>query len=216
MGHISTLKLHQLRYGELSDADTQTLQAHLDACAQCTARLTAQSNHREAFALQPMPPALLQTAPWWQRGLAWLKKPLILAPIVAAAAALLIVTSPTERSKGSSDIEILVDYGGEPVVLQAGEAIRPGDRLQLRIPPGEWVEVWVGDGEQWLGSFPVEPSHQWQLVPFSLEVDSAPGSEHIAVLLSNHILQAEEADDALDGDALGGVEIERIILHKEL
>ncbi|MFT5683957.1 MAG: hypothetical protein ACI8RZ_004889, partial [Myxococcota bacterium] len=56
----------------------------------------------------------------------------------------------------------------------------------------------------------------WQLVPFSLEVDEAPGPEQIAVVLSNHRINEDEAHDALSGEDLGGIEIQMITLPKEL
>jgi hypothetical protein len=215
MGHISTLKLHRLRYGELSHDEQATLRDHLAGCETCASRLSAQDNHRAAFELMPVPPAIAQATSspglWARLTRGWL-----IAPLLVAAAALLILSPEilkTERIKGNHGIEILVeDYG----VLEQGEAIRPGDRIQLRIPPGEWVEVWVGDGESWLGSFPVQPSARWQLVPFSLEVDEAPGPERLVVLLANHTISEDEARDALSGESPGGIELEMITLPKEL
>ena len=218
MGHISTLKLHQLRYGELSESEQSQLREHLAVCPHCRARLQAMENHRAAFELMPVPEAIHTAArpSLWQR----LARPAVLSPFLAAAMAMLfVIQSPplTERTKGdrNKDIEILVEDVGV-LDLAEGDAIRPGDRIQLRIPPGEWVEVWVGDGESWLGGFPVQPSKTWQLVPFSLEVDDAPGAEQIVVLLSNHPIDEGEASDALDGDSSGGIEVEYITLPKEL
>lgn len=37
--HISTLKLHQLRYGELSGAELEAVRTHLAGCDHCAARL---------------------------------------------------------------------------------------------------------------------------------------------------------------------------------
>jgi hypothetical protein len=217
MGHISTLKLHQLRYGELSHAEEVKLRSHLDTCQHCAARLAAQDNHRAAFELMPIPQALQAPAvpSLWRR---ILQRPL-LAPALLAALALLIAVpqssllTPDILTKGSGEIEILVEDHG---VLDVGESIRPGDRIQLRIPAGDWVEVWVGDGEEWLGRFQVHSSERYQLVPFSLKVDASPGPEQLVVLLSNHPVEHHEAERARTGSDLDGIELRSLTLDKEL
>ena len=217
MGHISTLKLHQLRYGELSAEEEAQLRSHLASCQQCAARLAAQENQRAAFELMPIPAALQPPAApsIWQR----LTQRPLLAPVLLAALVLLVFAPQSVRltpdilTKGSGEIEILVEDHG---VLYVGESIRPGDRIQLRIPPGEWVEVWVGDSDGWLGSFPVHPSERYQLVPFSLRVDENPGPEKLVVLLSNHPVEDSEASRARSGEDLGGIELRSLTLHKEL
>jgi len=216
MGHISTLRLHKLRYGELDPEEQAEVMRHLSNCEACSSRLSAQENHRAAFELMPVPEAIqaLSTPSVWQR----LSRGWLLAPVLAAALAL-VVLSPVTRdgvsTKGASDIEILVEDLGV-FARDEGDVIRPGDRIQLRIPPGEWVEVWVGDGTTWLGGFPVTPSEAWQLVPFSLEVDEAPGPEQLVVLLTNHQLSEAEAHTALSSDDLSGIEIQALTLPKEL
>lgn len=216
MGHISTLKLHKLRYGELSPDEQAEVKLHLSDCETCSSRLGAQENHRAAFELMPIPEALLAAGEpsLWQR----LSRGWFIAPLLVAALALFMISPDAldgVNTKGSRDIEILVEDLGV-FDRDEGDVIRPGDRIQLRIPPGEWVEVWVGDGEAWLGGFPVEPSEAWQLVPFSLEVDEAPGPEQLVVLLTNHPISEDEAHDALSGDDLGGIEVQTITLPKEL
>lgn len=221
MGHISTIKLHKLRYGELSDDEQAQVHSHLAQCDRCTDRLSAQENHRAAFELMPVPDAIANIQPeapsLWRR----LLSGYAVAPLLVAALALFFINPAglfdADRKKGNEnpDIEVLVEALGDKPLVE-GEAIRPGDRIQLRIPPGEWVEVWVGDGEDWLGSFPVHPSHRWELVPFSLTVDEAPGPERIVVVLANHPIDEEEAFDALSDDDLGGIEVQTLVIPKEL
>lgn len=226
--HISTLKLHQLRYGELSAAEEQILRTHVVGCARCTARLQAQEGERAAFVVTPVPEAIRALAAAEaeaERGgvlgrlRAWLRQPLwagggLAMAAAAAMAMVVVVSSPGIRTKGDSEgIEVLVENFG--VLDEDVDSIRPGDRLQLRIPPGDWEQVWVGDEGAWLGSFPVSPSKSWQLMPFSLEVDEQPGPEEIVVVLANHPLTAQEADAALAGRPLGGVEVHLLQLRKE-
>jgi hypothetical protein len=216
MGHISTLRLHRLRYGELRPDEEAEVMLHLSDCETCSSRLSAQENHRAAFELMPVPAAIQATSTpsLWQR----LSRGWLLAPALVAALSLFVLspaTRPGVNTKGASDIEILVEDLGV-FALDEGDVIRPGDRIQLRIPPGEWVEVWVGDGTAWLGGFPVTPSETWQLVPFSLEVDEAPGPEQLVVLLTNHPLSEDEALEALSDDDRSGIVVHAIALPKEL
>ena len=216
MGHISTLRLHKLRYGELEPDEEAEVMRHLSDCKTCSSRLSAQENHRAAFELMPLPEAIqaLSTPSLWQS----MSRGWMLVPVLVAALALFMISPATRdgvNTKGTDDIEILVEDLGV-FALDEGDVIRPGDRIQLRIPPGEWVEVWVGDGTTWLGGFPVTPSEAWQLVPFSLEVDQAPGPEQLVVLLTNHRLSEDEAHTALSHDDLSGIEIQTLTLPKEL
>jgi hypothetical protein len=221
MDHISTLTLHKLRYNELDPAESEATRAHIRSCERCSGRLAVLDNQRAAFELEPMPPALRALAEKersspWQRLLGFMRQPAALG-ILAAAAGLMLVVSlgdglPGERSKGDEISEVIVEGIG---VLGEGQAIRAGDRLQLRVPPGDWEQVWIGDGESLLAPFPMAPSDRWQLVPFSLEVDDVGTSEHIVIVLSNHPLELEEAEDAMDGATLGGVAVQQLVLPKE-
>lgn len=220
MDHVSTLVLYQLRSGEL-DAETEaTVRAHMSSCARCQARLRQIENARAAFELEPMPPSIQRLAarPHRQSRLVQLlRSPVLLMGLAAAAALLLLVLPagedrPPERRKGSVRAEVLVEGLG---VLSEGQSIQPGDRLQLRVPPGDWEQVWLGDGEALLATYPMSPSQKWELIPIALEVDSDGDSEHIVLVLSNHSLTEEEAEHAVAGDALGGVQVQEWLLPKE-
>lgn len=56
--HISTLKLHQLRLGEIAGEAAEPLKAHLATCALCQARAGHQQANRAAFESMPEPLAL--------------------------------------------------------------------------------------------------------------------------------------------------------------
>lgn len=70
MTHIHTLKLHQLRLGELAPAEEGRLRAHLAECADCSARLRHQQALRQEFLRSLVPEALQSGArraqPWWR------------------------------------------------------------------------------------------------------------------------------------------------------
>jgi hypothetical protein len=93
MNHIHTLKLHQLRLGELAPAEEGRLRAHLATCAQCTARLKHQQELRQEFLREPMPDALRPRRPLWERVRGWLPG-VALIPAAAAVALVLNVRPP--------------------------------------------------------------------------------------------------------------------------
>jgi hypothetical protein len=115
------------------------------------------------------------------------------------------------RSKGGGAIEILVDGRGW---LAPGEAIHPGERLQIRVPAGPPGEVWLGDGEHVLGHFAVAAARP-ALSPFALRVDAAPGDEVLVVVRSTSPIGDRTAQVAMDGGKLDGVQVTRLHLPKE-
>lgn len=220
MDHVSTLTLYQLCSGELASEVEASVRAHIDSCGRCQARLRQIHNERAAFELEPMPLSIQRLSGRQRRRsrlVRVLRSPVLIGGLAAAAAVLLAVLLPSEessssRSKGDERAAVLVEGLG---VLVAGQAIQPGDRLQLRIPPGDWEQVWLGDGESMLATYPMVPSQKWELVPVALEVDSEGDSEHIVLVLSNHSLTEEEAEHAAAGDEMGGVQVQEWILPKE-
>lgn len=85
MSHVNTLKLHQLRLGELSPAEERALHAHLAECALCAARLHHQQAERLAFSREPMPAALEPKPSWIERLRGWLFPGAVLVPATLAA-----------------------------------------------------------------------------------------------------------------------------------
>lgn len=115
------------------------------------------------------------------------------------------------RSKGAGVIEILVDGRGW---LAPGEAIHPGERLQVRVPAGPPGEVWLGDGDAVLGHFAVAAARP-TLSPFALRVDAAPGDEVLVVVRSTSPIGGRTAQAAMNGGKLDGVQVTRLHLPKE-
>lgn len=87
MSHINTLKLHQLRLGELAPAEEGRLRAHLNGCDTCTARMRTQQALRQEFLKAPFPDALQPRAQGWRRWLIWLPA----ASLIPAALAVLFL-----------------------------------------------------------------------------------------------------------------------------
>lgn len=216
-GHLSTLTLHQLRYGELDGPQARAAQAHLEGCEECRSRHQSQLAFRRAFEVKAPPLALPQARPsLWERAQAWLRWAPV--PVLVAALALVAVrvAAPdadpdATRLKGDGEVVVLVEDHG---VLDPGEAIRPGDRIQLRIPAGLGAEAWVGDADGLIGRFPLDPD-QPTLSPFALTVDGQAGDEELVVVLSREPLDRQAAQAAASGRRMSGVEVRRIALQKE-
>ena len=217
MSHVSTLTLHRLRYGELDGSEVRSVRGHIDACDACRARLQAQEAHRAAFVAAPVPDAIRALRPkarrpWWQLA--------GLPALAVAAAALLFVALPdggdgVRLKGGGGDVEVLVQSGGagDAHVWASGEALRAGDRVQVRVPPGPWSHAWLSDGRELIADFEVSRGRA-TLAPFSLELDGAPGDERLVLILSEDPLGEAAARAALTGPPPSGVTVQRLTLTK--
>ena len=94
--HISSLKLHRMRYGELSSEEVGAVRSHVDGCEQCTTRLQNQEHHRAAFEVEPVPetptpePEVVEAPPPMASNkiLVWV---ILVAAIAIAATAVIIL-----------------------------------------------------------------------------------------------------------------------------
>ncbi len=214
--HPSTLLLHRHRYGELSGAEEADLKAHLDGCKACSARLVSQQNHRAAFALQAVPKAIAELgtskarAPWWR---------FLFAPVLVAAAALLVVqmpgtseTDPSQapldesvRTKGAAvGLEAWLDTEPAARALGQGDEVVPGDTIQLRYrdKEGGFVSFAGMDGDgavEVYGVVPAEPSPEWHNAPFALTLDDSPGPQRFYAVFTYDRPSDEQVVDALLG-----------------
>ena len=110
------------------------------------------------------------------------------------------------RIKGhESRVDVLVEGRG---LLDAGELLHAGDRVQLRLPAGPYVEAWVSDGEKVLGRFDAYADRP-SLAPFALTLDDQPGEDRVVLLLA-----AAAAQKALNGEVVTGVEQVTVRLPK--
>ena len=211
--HPNTLTLHRLRYGELSGDEELALRAHLDGCPDCADRLRSQENHRAAFALQPVPPAIAalgakpEKRPWWR--LAWVPA------LLVAAAALFVVQVPTTtegelteeiRTKGAGvGLEAWLDTEPAARALSDGDEVEPGDTIQLRFRDreGGWVSFAGMDGRgdvEVYGSLPAEASPEWRNAPFALTLDDSPGPQRFYAVFTFD----RPSDHAVERALLGG------------
>jgi hypothetical protein len=198
MTHISTLKLHQLRYGELDAHARAPLDAHLAACAACAARLSHQDDTRAAFVRAPVPAAFLPRPTWWER-LGALRAALVLLPVLAAGLFVLrgvptmgapTVEAPTERLKGGRPLlEAWVQTADSARPLYTGERLRSGTRVQLKYDAGPHRFVTIA-GRDARGTVEVYGTLHatgpgLTTAPFALTLDDTKGEQAFFAILTD-------------------------------
>lgn len=132
-------------------AQDRVVDAHLEGCAECQARLLAARGAAQAF-LARNPPVLSAEKLLATRGRRWFSWP---AASMATAAALvvlvLVLAKPTAEpilDKGGPDLSFSVERGGVSRPGIDGEVLAPGDGLRLRLIPAHFrrAVVTVVDG----------------------------------------------------------------------
>jgi len=220
ISHLSTLKLHQLRSGELDADQARDARAHLDACATCAQRLRHQERVRAEFVLRPMPPAFAApsrpSASWWR----WA------VPLLAAAAALgLLVVPPSSdgiRTRGRAPaLELWVATDSAPRLLLEGESLGAGDRVGIKFDPAGATHVaFAGrdhrDVVEVFGVIAVDPARATGLqnAPFGLELDDAPGEQEFFLVASDRPLDEGLVKRAVRS-GVPGVRVERMAVAKQ-
>ncbi|TNE92281.1 MAG: hypothetical protein EP330_02135 [Deltaproteobacteria bacterium] len=224
MSHLSTLKLHALRYGELEPAEEAEAKAHLETCDRCRGRLTAQENHRAAFELRPVPEAIREAKGEVIRPQFGVRRWLPAVALAAVAVLALQLGGPVEpdtRTKGTAVAEAWLDDGGDGHALAPGEVVHQGDRIQLRFkrPPLPQVTLAGVDGTgavEIYGRWTAEgEAERWQTAPFSLRLDDTPGDIQVALIFSGDELSDRAVKQAVTGSPPKGVQVRRLLLDKE-
>jgi hypothetical protein len=235
MTHISTLKLHRLRLGELEPAERAPLEAHLAACPLCAGRLGHQEDARAAFVGAPVPEALRAAASappsLWER-LGRLRAALVLLPMATAAAAVaLALRAPpptaTERTKGdvhhaapaleperakghAPKLEAWIETGTSARPLYTGEVVRAGARVQLTYDPGQrrFVTLAGRDAQGVVEIYGTLPASGPGVAPapFALTLDETRGEQHFFAVLTD---TRPDPRDILSALATSPVRMER-------
>jgi hypothetical protein len=142
----SDLALDRLHAGELPREQAQTLERHVEGCADCGARM---AERRAGFdAIEGVDPRVMLArirtgldtpAPLPQRLLAWTRRQLApLAMAATAVLALVVVTtrqveSPGTRMKGSLTLHVYRFTGDHAEEVISGSTFAPGDRLRFVV-----------------------------------------------------------------------------------
>jgi hypothetical protein len=182
VSHPSFLELDRLALGD----GTSASRSHVEACDVCSAHL---ARVREAAMV-----------PEWARDAAearrlrwprfrWLGS---LAVACAAAASAIVFVVPEQPTaylapKGMPSVAVYVSRDGRTMLWNGSEALRPGDRIRLKIAPEGygWVAVSARAAS---GAFSVlhraqiDPAGEY-LLPESFRLDDAAGPEQIHIAL---------------------------------
>lgn len=226
-GHLSTLTLHRLRYGELQGTALTDARAHLADCTRCSARLSVQEQERAAFVLQPVPDAIQQmaprSAPWWRDLMPFAYALVAASALFGAVPSLRAETAPEVRDvvrfRGDLPrIEAWVDRGQGRRPLHDDEVLGAGDRVQLAYDPrGANVIAIAGrDSSGEIEVYTTEAPTGEGLVqaPFALTLDGAPGIQELFVVGSERHLDALHVRAAI-GAGMPGVRVARLAIRKE-
>ena len=167
--HVSTLRLHQLRLGELDKSTEAQLRGHLSECALCRARAAHQVATRLAFEQTPVPSALNAVlsparSPW--RVIRTSRWAPVLAVLPLAAAALLVVQMgeiPRESPASESIVVVsppfaspsLPDTTSAPMAVVAPAAPKtmvvppqpPATSTRIKGVTLPKLEAWVQTGD---------------------------------------------------------------------
>lgn len=217
--HVSTLTLHQYRYGELEGSARAEVESHLRDCDACRARHDVQLAERAAFELQSMPEAIADLAPTeagagW---LGWLRRYWAgIGSVALVAAAGLVgfalvgppVNAPiqeeTIRIKGTgAPLEAWIADGDGIRALADGEALGAGAQVQLRYDPGTaaWSTLAGRDGTGVVQVYGLMQSTTNQgglrTAPFSFVLDDAPGPQEFFLVNSAEPLTDAEVEAAI-------------------
>jgi hypothetical protein len=224
MSHISTLRLHQFRLGELEGGAADTVHAHLAGCEVCASRLGYQRDVRLAF--QREPDTLLPSPPWHQRLRRWWVGAALVPALAAAALAFgLIPSAPAEdvvRIKGAHPVlEAWVQTGDSARPLYTGEAVRAGTRIQLKFDPGAHRFVTLA-GRDGTGAVEVygtltAAGPGLATAPFALTLDATAGAQAFFAVLTDSRPDPAGVSRALRDDpaALREAEVASVVLAKE-
>ncbi len=231
MSHISTLRLHQFRLGELPDADDAALRVHLADCALCAGRLGSQHATQLAFARLPMPSALVPKPTMWERlgAMRWL---FVVAPVFAAlfltvrlGPSIVDPVAPGEpdgRTKGvHPGLEAWVQTGQSTRPLYAGEKVRAGTRVQLKYDARGHRFVTLA-GRDSVGNVDVYGTLDGagaglQTAPFSLTLDDAKGEQAFYAILTDTRPASNEVVDILHRDPvrMDRAEVASLVIQRE-
>ena len=232
----SDLRLDQWLAGELAQVERAALEAHAAGCEPCRRRRSLLLDAQRSFAsTAPVFATLSQRPPHWRKS--WR----IVAPALAAAAALLLALGrPWQhwlqqdghgtRAKGSvAQLRWVVRRGQRVVAGRPDQSLRAGDALRFSVSAREpvYAAVLGRDAAGHVNVYYPEAAElarvdagNDQPLPLAIELDATPGDEQLHSVFCRgpaSLAQVKAAiERAPDAPALpAGCSHERTTLHKE-
>jgi hypothetical protein len=171
------------------------IERHLRACARCRAYLAvldASLPQRTATPLVTPPRVMRGPVRAWR---AWTAPAAAAMLALAAVVALISRATPTSPAgyvgiKGTPAVQLLLHRGIDTHVWDGSESVHPGDALAVRVACEGMSRVSVAtlDHDRWERLSEAPCPHGEEPLPFTLVVDGEPGSERLAVVLSEEAL----------------------------
>ncbi len=217
--HPSYLALDRASLGQ----PTANLRAHIDGCSACREYLVSLRTPPGEAELSAIYERIAKRAsPARASGWAWLGG----GAAAAVALVLLVVlnpqpTMPVERPyvgvKGSSSVWIYVRRGAETTLWNGQSPLFAGDRLRLKVNPGQLQRVEVystkdPSAPELLYAGKLTPGESMTL-PDAWEVDTEPGDERLLLVFSNEPVKPIWSE-WLRGKAQPGVMLLPFVLPK--
>ena len=224
MNHISTLRLHQFRLGELAPDASAAVQTHLVDCDTCASRLGHQRDLRLAFHREPVPAALLPAPAWTHRLRTWWLAA-ALVPALGATALVASAGAPVPDGvypKGVHNaLEAWVQTGGTARPVYTGERVRAGTRVQLKFDPGShrFVTLAGRDATGVVEVYGTVPAQGPGLAdaPFALTLDNVAGDQAFYAVLTDTRPDPTWVTSVVRKTPVSTQEVEvaSVVLHKE-
>jgi len=189
--------------GEVAGEEKSAFDEHVLACARCSRRFAEISREKEAFKKDAPRLVLEKRAP--QRR-TWLAPGLGVGAIALAASLILLVRGKTDTRdyvglKGTPAVQLLVHRDKETFIWDGRTPVHPGDALALRVACeglGRVVVAAPGPAE-WQRLSDTACPETGDPLPFTLVVDKEPGSERLAVVLSQDAMDGKRLKRAIEG-----------------
>lgn len=208
-GHLSSLELDLLGLGALPAPEVPAARAHLSSCERCRARLAELERARERFEAVRGEAWAGVEARLAAKGLPRWLAPLSLLAAAAAAALLVFVARPGDRSpsvKGDAVLRVFALQKGQVRELASGDRVAPGDRVRF-VADGAGSRCLLlvsvdGAGRATVyvpfdGARSLELAPGRQELPDSVELDGTLGTERLLAFFSDRPLEAAPLLQAL-------------------
>lgn len=205
--HLSAITLDALELGELTGSAADNARAHLASCERCRADAAAATALHQQFRARVLPKTLPAIEARGRRARRWTWVLGLAAPIVVAAAVLIVLRARTAEPqrpelgiKGTAAMQVFARHGEDVIAVRDGTRLQPGDQMRFVVQPNgaEYLLVASVDGAgkasiyfpfDGSASAPLGPSARIEL-PGSIVLDATAGPERIFALFSREPLSA--------------------------
>lgn len=211
--HVSAFDLDRLEMGVLDEERRSTIEAHLKTCAECREERALLGNSRAEFSSQVLPRTAVVLRARLRQQRRWFARPLVWAPALACAAAMMLVWA-RPRGLAPTDDQAIHTKGQSELLLVARQKGRvfTVDRFNHELHRGDEIRFVVGQGDAALSFlliasidgrgqtnvyFPyhgqksgrIDHPGRWE-VPGSIVLDEATGPERFFALFSREPVDA--------------------------